>query len=99
MHLVFNMGRSIPSGTSRVNARLSDWEKFARLLPKNEADAFLRLAAHMRNRRNAIEAADDADIGVSMLLAAVTLLEGRNGVCKRGKDCLAADCKDRDGGT
>ena len=92
------MGRSIPSGTSRVNSKLADWERFSRLLPRKEAEAFRRLAAHMRNRRNAIEAADEADIGVSMLLAVVTMLEMKYDVSNRLEHTDALPGPDGDGG-
>ncbi len=62
------MGRSIPSITYRVDSRLAEWERFAEMLSVREQESFRRLAAMIRDRRTAIDAADD-DLDTAMLLA------------------------------
>lgn len=70
------MGRNIPSVTYRIEAKARQWEKFARLLSAREREAFRELMAVVKNRRTAIGEADEADIGVAMLLAMVAYLKG-----------------------
>lgn len=69
------MGRSIPSVSRRMDHRLMQWEKFGRLLNMEERDAYRRLVTVMRNRRTAIGEADEADIGIAMLLAVAAYME------------------------
>jgi hypothetical protein len=69
------MGRTIPSVTCRLDSRLRKWEKFGRLLGPEERRAFRELVALARNRRTAIGEADEADIGVAILLAMATHLK------------------------
>ena len=83
------MGRSIPSATCRVEQKLAQWEKFGRLLSRDEQEAYRRLVLVLRNRRTAIQETDEADIGVAMLLAAVTHME--SGICSRRRHCAKAD--------
>jgi len=71
------MGRSIPSVSHRIEQKLAQWGKFGRLLSREEQEAFGRLENVIRDRRTAIDEADEADIGVAMLLAAATHLESR----------------------
>lgn len=74
------MGRSIPSVTQRINSKLAQWEKYRRMLPPERQEAFSRLAAEALNSRTAIDAADEPDIGVAILLSMITCLESeRNG--------------------
>jgi hypothetical protein len=70
------MGRSIPSISHRLDARIRQWEKFGKQLHGKEREAFEDLISVIRNRRTAIEAADEADLGVAILLAMVTHLKG-----------------------
>lgn len=72
------MGRTIPSVSTRLEAKLSQWEHFARLLPPHEREAFLQIASDIRNRRSAIDAADEPDIGLAMLLAALVSMKSCN---------------------
>jgi len=58
-----------------MDSKLSQWERFARTLPPHEREAFLELVSHMKNRRSAIDAADEPDIGIAMLLAAIVHLK------------------------
>ena len=69
------MGRSIPSVSHRIEQKLAQWGKFGRLLSRDEQEAYGRLENLFRDRRTAIEEADEADIGVAMLLAAAAHLE------------------------
>ncbi len=69
------MGRSIPSVSRRMDHRLMQWEKFGRLLNREEREAYRRLVTVMRNRRTAIGEADEADIGIAMLLAVAAYME------------------------
>ncbi|MBU1197440.1 hypothetical protein KJ765_02905 [Candidatus Micrarchaeota archaeon] len=70
------MGRSIPSVTYRVENKRRDWELFRKALPPHEQEAFEELLTVIRNRRTAIDAAEEPDIAVAMLLAIVTHLQG-----------------------
>lgn len=62
------MGRNIPSITYRIESRLQEWERFVDLLPQQDRLAFRKLIPIIKDRRTAIEAADE-DIGMAMLLA------------------------------
>lgn len=66
-----------------MDNKLLQWNKFSRLLNRDEQDAYKRLVSVMKNRRTAIDEADEPDIAVAMLLAAATHLE--NGLCLRQK--------------
>jgi len=83
------MGRSIPSATSRIERKIFQWDKFGRLLTSKEKEAYKRLVTVFKNRRTAISETDEPDIGVAMLLAAVTHLESelcsRQPVLRNGK--------------
>lgn len=63
------MGRTIPSTTARVDERLLEWQRFARLLPVSGQEAFQDLAAAARNARAAISEAPDPDIAIPLLVA------------------------------
>ncbi len=65
------MGRNIPSTTYRVDLKLRKWENFSRHLGRREQEIFRELAAAARNRRGAIDASHEADIGVAILLAMI----------------------------
>ena len=80
------MGRSIPSATSRIDRKLAQWDKFSKLLSRDEREAYRRLVSVMRNRRTAIDEADEADIGIAMLLAVAAYMESE--IC-RAKGCSA----------
>lgn len=75
------MGRSVPSISHRLDAKISQWGRFAKLLNVKEKKALLKLLSVVKNRRSAIDAADEADIGVAILLAMVVhLKEEMNGI-------------------
>ena len=80
------MGRTIMSATARMDSKLAQWERFARTLPPHERAAFAELVSHIRNRRSAIDAADEPDIGIAMLLAAVVHLKLKKGGGDDDKD-------------
>ena len=63
-----HMGRSIPSATARVDAKIAEWSRAARLLDAEERTAFSELLNVVKNHRTALEALDEPDISVSMLL-------------------------------
>jgi len=71
------VGRTIPSISHRLDERLRQWERFGRQLHGREREAFRDLLAAVRDRRSAIDAADEADLGVAILLAAITYMKGR----------------------
>jgi len=77
------MGRSIPSISQRLEARLAAWERFSKMLCREEQAAYLSMIPLIRGRRTAIDAADEADIGVAMLLALITNLKGELDDLKR----------------
>ena len=71
------MGRTIPSISHRLDERLRQWDRFGRQLHGKERKAFQDLLAAVRNRRSAVDAADEADLGVAILLAAITYMKGQ----------------------
>ena len=77
------MGRSIPSISFRLDEKMRQWERFAKLLNAQEREAFDELIAVIRNRRSAIDAADESDIGVAILLAIIVQMRGEIDVLKR----------------
>jgi hypothetical protein len=77
------MGRSIPSISQRLEARLAAWERFSKMLGKEEQASYSSMIPIIRGRRTAIDAADEADIGVAMLLALITNLKGELDDLKR----------------
>jgi hypothetical protein len=72
------MGRTIPSVSFRLEERLARWKGLSAHLDRKEKEAFLRLIAHVRERRTAIDAADEDDIAIAMLLAMLVRLEGKD---------------------
>jgi hypothetical protein len=85
-----DMGRTIPSVSQRIDAKIAQWERFAKHLPRNEQEAFRKLVVAVRDRRGAIDAADEADIGVAMLLAMLIGMRGHEGD-RRKDDAEASD--------
>lgn len=87
------MGRTIPSVSARVDGRIARWERFARHLRSGEREAFLRLMAAVRDLRGAIDAADESDLGVAMLLAMAVHMEAKGertgGAAGAGQERLA----------
>ena len=72
------MGRTIPSVSFRLDERLSRWKEFSAHLDRREKEAFLRLVARVRERRTAVDAADEDEIALAMLLAMIVYLEGKD---------------------
>ncbi len=72
------MGRTIPSVSFRLEERMARWKGLSEHLGRKEKEAFLRLAAHVRERRGAIDAADEDDLAIAMLLVMLIRLEGRD---------------------
>ncbi len=70
------MGRTIPAITSRIESKIAQWDRFSKLLTPTEREAFKELVSLIRNRRTAIDATEEADIGVAILLAAITQMKG-----------------------
>ena len=77
------MGRTIPSISQRLEQRLAAWERFSKLLRREEQAAYSCMVPVIRGKRSAIDAADEADIGVAMLLALITDLRGELNDIKR----------------
>ena len=69
------MGRSIPSISHRLDSKIMQWQRFAKLLNAREREAFLALISSVKNRREAIAAADEADLSVAILLAMVVKMK------------------------
>lgn len=69
------MGRNIPSVSCRIESRLAEWERFAKLLNREERAAFSKLVSAVKDRRTAIDTADE-DIGLAMLLAMIVTIKG-----------------------
>ena len=80
------MGRTIPSVSGRIEGRIAQWERFARHLRGEEKESFMRLVAAVKDLRGAIDSAEEADLGVAMLLAMAVHLEGKIHGRDRGKD-------------
>ena len=70
------MGRSVPAITQRIEGKFMQWDKYRGLLNAHEKEAFDRLIPVIKNRRTAIAEADEADLGVAILLAVAVYLEG-----------------------
>lgn len=70
------MGRTIPSVSRRLDAKIAQWERFGRQLHGKEREAFGDLISVIKDHRSAIDAADEADIGVAILLALAVHLKG-----------------------
>jgi hypothetical protein len=70
------MGRSIPSISHRLDSKIRQWQRFAKLLNQKEKEAFAKLMSTIKNKREAIDAADEADIGVAILLAMIVSTKG-----------------------
>jgi hypothetical protein len=73
---VIEVGRSIASVSCRLERKIAQWEKFGRHLRGREREAFAELVNAVRSHRSAIDAADEADIGVAILLAMAVHLKG-----------------------
>ncbi len=90
------MGRSIPSITHRISSKQAEWERFARLLGEADRRAFEELSAAARDRRSAIDALDEPDIGIALLLAIVTHLQVElDALRTSGKGGLGCEPADR----
>lgn len=70
------MGRNIPSISSRIERKAMQWRIFSRMLPPSEQFAYDKLLSIARNRRSAIDAADEAELEIAMLLAMVVSMRG-----------------------
>lgn len=70
------VGRSIASVSRRLEMKIAQWERFGRHLRGREREAFDELVVVMRDHRSAIDAADEADLGVAVLLALAVHLKG-----------------------
>jgi len=81
------MGRTIPSISHRLDSKIRQWQRFAKLLNQRERKAFANVVSMIRNRREAIDAADEADIGVAILLAIVVAIKGEQNEEDKERDC------------
>jgi hypothetical protein len=70
------VGRTIPSISHRLESKLRQWERFSKQLHGRDRKAYSELVSVIRNHRTAIDAADEADLGVAILLAVATHLKG-----------------------
>jgi hypothetical protein len=84
------MGRSIPSISHRLDSKIRAWQRYAKLLKREEKEAFLELISCVKNQREAIGAADEADLGVAILLAMA--VNNRRWLNDRNKKC---NCRTR----
>ncbi len=71
------MGRSIPSISHRVDAKMAQWKRLAGVLRGKDKQAFDDLLELVRSRRTEIDAADEADISSAILLLVCLNLMGR----------------------
>jgi hypothetical protein len=70
------MGRSIPAVSHRIDSKIRQWEKFKKHLHGRERKAFEDFVSVIKDRRTAIDAADEADIGVAILLVMAVYIHG-----------------------
>jgi hypothetical protein len=70
------VGRTIPSISHRLENKLRQWDRFSKHLHGRDRKAFSELVSVIKNHRTAIDAADEADLGVAILLALVMHLKG-----------------------
>lgn len=73
---VILIGRSIPSISHRLDSKIRDWQRFAKALNAKEREAFNELISSIKNKRTAIDAADEADLGIAILLAMIVSIKG-----------------------
>ena len=81
------MGRSIPSISHRLDSKIRQWQRFSKLLNQREQKAFAKLISSIKNRREAIDAADEADLGVAILLAMLVAIRGEQNEEDKKRDC------------
>ncbi|MFA5106474.1 MAG: hypothetical protein WC506_05965 [Candidatus Micrarchaeia archaeon] len=91
------MGRSIPSATARIDAKIAQWEAFGRALGKSDRKAFDEIMSVIRDRRTAIDAANEADIGIAMVLAAAVYLKRDRDETARKLDSTGKQARLEDG--
>ncbi len=68
------MGRTIPSTTARLDAKLQEWKEFERALPSEGKSAYQSLMSTVRNYRAAIAEANEPDLAVPVLLSLIVQL-------------------------
>jgi len=71
------MGRSIPSISHRLDAKVAQWKRLAGVLRGKDKQAFDELMELVRSRRTEIDAADEADVSSAILLLVCLNLMGR----------------------
>lgn len=71
------MGRSIPSISHRIDAKMTQWKRLAGVLRGKDKQAFDELFELVRSRRTEIDAADEADVSSAILLLVCLNLMGR----------------------
>lgn len=62
--------------TQRLERKLEAWEGFRRALSGKEQEAYQELVAAVRNRRTALDALEEPDLSVALLLAMAVFLQG-----------------------
>jgi len=71
------MGRSIPSISNRLDAKVAQWKRLAGVLRGKDKQAFDDLMELVRSRRTEIDAADEAGVSCAILLLVCLNLMGR----------------------
>ncbi|MEW6722059.1 MAG: hypothetical protein AB1324_02265 [Candidatus Micrarchaeota archaeon] len=72
---MIRLGRNIPSVSFRIQEKFAHLERFSKMLPLNEQRAFAKLMAIVRERRGAIDTADE-DLDFIILLTIAAYLGG-----------------------
>lgn len=72
------MGRSIPSISHRIDAKVTQWKRLAGVLRGKDKQAFDEFLELVRSRRTEIDAADEADVSSAILLLVCLHLLGRD---------------------
>ena len=81
----------IPSISHRLESKLRQWERFSKHLHGRDRKAYAELVSVIKNHRTAIDAADEADLGVAILLAVAAHLKGELDERAGGKDRQGED--------
>ncbi len=83
------MGRSIASPSHRVDSKIEDWRTFSKHMPQAEKQAFEQLAQTVRNRRQAIEEASEADFAQRIFIAILITHEAKLNAINKCLDSLS----------
>lgn len=67
----------------KIEKKMEEWNTFAKAVYGDEKEAYHEIASIVREREHAIEDMQEKNIGVAILVAAVTYMKGEMNVMKR----------------